>query len=381
MEEHLHPVESILSNKLTPAMFGGDRPDVPDELLALNPKDGGLGIESPMSIATEQYKASKFKTQIHTDTIINQECVMRDEASNGKSSKEINEQDRQERTARRKQRVEQVEIPDHLKQWVEQAKDEGASSWLNTLPIREQQLDLNKGQFVDAVRLRYNQPLKNLPSHCPCGSKFNVEHALNCKKGGFVAQRHDQLRDMFTNLLGRVCKDVEAEPRLLPVTQETFNFKSANRGDESRLDIKAGGFWQRSQTAFFDIRVTHVNSSSQAGKATSTIFRAHEMEKKREYLQRVLDIEHGAFTPLVFGTNGGMGQECKIFIKHLATTLAEKTDEKYSDIITWLRTKTSIMILKSAIMCVRGSRVPFRKTDPVTDDFQLANLVAKNTER
>ena len=186
---------------------------------------------------------------------------------------------------------------------------------------------------------------------------------------------------MFTNLLGRVCKDVEAEPRLLPVTQETFNFKSANRGDESRLDIKAGGFWQRSQTAFFDIRVTHVNSSSQAGKATSTIFRAHEMEKKREYLQRVLDIEHGAFTPLVFGTNGGMGQECKIFIKHLATTLAEKTDEKYSDIITWLRTKTSIMILKSAIMCVRGSRVPFRKTDPVTDDFQLANLVARNTER
>ena len=59
----------------------------------------------------------------------------------------------------------------------------------------------------------------------------------------------------------------------------------------------------------------------------------------------------------------------------------KKTDEKYSDVITWLRTKTSIMILKSAIMCVRGSRVPFRKTDPVTDDFQLANLVAKNTER
>ena len=102
------------------------------------------------------------------------------------------------------------------------------------------------------------------------------------------------------------------------------------------------------------------------------------MEKKREYLQRVLDIEHGAFTPLVFGTNGGMGQECKIFIKHLATTLAEKTDEKYSDIITWLRTMTSILILKSAIMCVRGSRVPFRRTDAASEDFQLANLVAMN---
>ena len=182
MEEHLHSVESVLGNKLIPAMFGGDHPDVPDELLALNPKDGGLGIESPLSIATDQYSASKFKTQIHTETIINQECVMRDETSNGMSSKEISEQDRQERTARRKQRVKQIEIPDHLKQWVEQAKDEGASSWLNTLPIREQQLDLNKGQFVDAVRLRYNQPLKNLPSHCPCGSKKLQERWLRGPK-------------------------------------------------------------------------------------------------------------------------------------------------------------------------------------------------------
>ena len=100
MEEHLHPVESVLGNKLIPAMFGGDHPDVPDELLALNPKDGGLGIESPLSIATDQYSASKFKTQIHTETIINQECVMRDETSNAMSSKEISEQDRQERIAR-----------------------------------------------------------------------------------------------------------------------------------------------------------------------------------------------------------------------------------------------------------------------------------------
>ena len=115
-----------------------------------------------------------------------------------------------------------------MKPWFEHTRDEGASSWLNALPIKEQQLDLNKGQFVDALCLRYNQPIKNLPSNCPCGSIFTVEHALNCKKGGFVAQRHDNLRDLFTNLLGRIYKDVEAEPHLLPVTQEHLNGKSAN---------------------------------------------------------------------------------------------------------------------------------------------------------
>ena len=194
-----------------------------------------------------------------------------------------------------------------------------------------------------------------------------------------MAQRHDNLRDMFTNLLGRVCKDVEAEPHLLPVTQEHLNGKSANRGDDSRLDIKAGGFWQRRQTAFFDTRVMHVNSSSQAGKPTAYIFRNHEQAKKREYLQRVLDIEHGVFTPLVFGTNGGMGKECQMFLKQLATTLAEKTNEKYSDIVTWIRTRTSVHILKSAITCVRGSRVPFRKgTTAASEDFMLMNVEVRN---
>ena len=108
---------------------------------------------------------------------------------------------------------------------------------------------------------------------------------------------------------------------------EAFDLRNANTSTEARLDIKASGFWQWSQTAFFDIRVTHVNSSSQNQKPTAQIFREHEMAKKREYNQRVIDVEHGAFTPLVFGTNGGMGTECQMFVKQLSTTLAEKTGE------------------------------------------------------
>ena len=38
------------------------------------------------------------------------------------------------------------------------------------------------------------------------------------------------------------------------------------------------------------------------------IYRLHENEKKRQYSSRVLDIEHGTFTPLIF-TTGGMGKE------------------------------------------------------------------------
>ena len=116
-----------------------------------------------------------------------------------------------------------------------------------------------------------------------------------------------------------------------------------------------------------------MNSSSNRGRTTDQIFLTHENEKKRHYLQRVLDIEHGHFTPLVFGTNGGMGKECKFFIRTLAEKIALKQNEDYSTVITWLRARLSFEILKSVHMCIRGSRVPFAKKDEgeMINDYRL----------
>ena len=35
-----------------------------------------------------------------------------------------------------------------------------------------------------------------------------------CKRGGFVIQRHNELRDLQADLLSTVCSDVEVEPVL-----------------------------------------------------------------------------------------------------------------------------------------------------------------------
>ena len=103
------------------------------------------------------------------------------------------------------------------------------------------------------------------------------------------------------------------------------------------------------------VRVTHVNSASNQNTATSTIFKKQENEKRREYLRRVLDIKHGTFTPLVFGTNGRMGAECTLSLKTLAELLARKNGKPYSVVIAWLRTRLSFEILRSINLSVRGS--------------------------
>ena len=37
-----------------------------------------------------------------------------------------------------------------------------------------------------------------------------------CKQGGFVIQRHNELRNLEADLLNVVCNDVEIEPALQP---------------------------------------------------------------------------------------------------------------------------------------------------------------------
>ena len=79
-----------------------------------------------------------------------------------------------------------------------------------------------------------------------------------------------------------------------------------------------------------------MNAMSNRNKSTKAIFRNHEHAKKREYMEHVLEVERGTFTPLVMGTNGGMGEECSRFLSQLANKLATKQNETYNTVITWI---------------------------------------------
>ena len=57
------------------------------------------------------------------------------------------------------------------------------------------------------------------------------------------------------------------------------------------------------------------------------------------------------FTPLVFGTNGGMEADYNCFLERLAEKLSEKNEEPYHITITWIRTLLSFEILRSVHTC------------------------------
>ena len=115
-------------------------------------------------------------------------------------------------------------------------QEHGSSSWLTTLPLSEEGYDLTKQLFWDLIRIRYGWTLTKLPAYCECGKKFDLQHALSCKKGGFVSLRHNFVRDITSSLLSEVCKDVRVEPQLQLLTDETFAPSTAT-GNEVRLGV------------------------------------------------------------------------------------------------------------------------------------------------
>ena len=138
-----------------------------------------------------------------------------------------------------------------------------------------------------------------------CGKKFTIEHALNCPRGGFPSIRHNEVRDITADLLTEVCHGVGREPNLQSVTGEPLTHRTANGEDGTRLDIVAESFWGRDrQCAFFDVRVFNPFAQSYRNTSLVQCYQRNEMEKRRAYDERVREIEHGSFSPLVFSTTG-----------------------------------------------------------------------------
>ena len=216
---------------------------------------------------------------------------------------------------------------------------------------------LNKSEFRDGLCLRYNWPLRYLPSHCACGQALNVQHALSCAVGGLPSQRHNHIRDLTATLLSEVASNVGVEPRLLPLSGEALPLRSANTDDQARLDIEAYGFWgSHHERALFDVRVFNPFARSYVTSPIGTTYRRHERAKVREYEQRVREIERASFTPLVFSATGGMAPRAKVFYKKLSDLLAVQRKDNYSHTIALVRAMLNFSLLRDAIASLRGAR-------------------------
>ena len=348
------PLEKCIREKFIPALIGRHISDTERKILALPVRLGGIGIPNPVMTADHEFSASVDITHSLTEIICNQENNF-----NNYDKAEVENIIKRTKAAKNERVKTDAtnivnSVDDKMKRIIELAQEKGAGVWLTTIPTQSLGFALNKQQFQDALCLRYGWKVPNTPNYCKCKEENSIDHALICQKGGYSAMRHNRLRDLEAELMREVCNDVRIEPELLPLAND--GMVSGNRALKPRLDVSGHGIWGPQEKTFLDIRVMHPNAPSYIGKDLATVYKQHESAKKRTYNERIIQIEKGSFTPIVFSTFGGMGIEAERYHKRLAQLISVKRNERYDAVINYIRTRLRFCLLKSVLMSIRGIR-------------------------
>ena len=121
-----------------------------------------------------------------------------------------------------------------------------------------------------------------------------------------------------------MCSNVTKEPLVQPLQGEEFNYKTVKVEQEARVDISAREFWNRGQKSFFDLRVFNPLALSYSRLSLDASHAMNERDKIRKYSERIINVEQGTFTPLVFTSAEGMARQSEIFYKRMTEVMAEK---------------------------------------------------------
>jgi hypothetical protein len=232
--------------------------------------------------------------------------------------------------------------------------------------------ELSAQEYRDALFLRYGRSPGDFPSHCDgCGQKFSVQHALECKKGGNVISRHNEIRDELVDLATKAfppssirneplihpsCSGDTKKPKVVPTNPSVIPQTHRNR-EEIRGDLCIRNLWSRGTDCIIDVRVTDTDAKSNLSKDPAKVLETHEKEKKKKYLEHC-HAQRRHFTPFVVSTDGLLGKEAACVLKELSTRLAKKWEKPYSVVRGYVNARMSIAIVRATHLCLRGSRIP-----------------------
>ena len=71
----------------------------------------------------------------------------------------------------------------------------------------------------------------------------------------------------------------------------------------------------------------HPNCPSYMSTSMAKLYEDHEQEKVKKYNSRVITVEKGTFTPLVYSTFGGWGPQARRYHKRLAEMISKRKNE------------------------------------------------------
>ena len=156
IQDLLSPLETAgIHQHFIPALTGREACSaVERDLLALPVRLGGMGLVNQMSESTYAFEASKCITAPLVALIVAQNPHQEVQRNEIQKEKKRMKKRRRELQEHRTQEI-QAQLNPQLQRSIELAQEKGSSAWLTVLPVAEHGFLLHKGEFRDALCLRY----------------------------------------------------------------------------------------------------------------------------------------------------------------------------------------------------------------------------------
>jgi len=198
----LEALEDCIRRVFIPALLKRDVSDNERNLLSLPAKIGGLGIFNPAERALSSFSYSEALCFPLISLVLRQAdffdpSELRQDQNNIRALQDLDIDYNYD--LRLKELT--PKLPPETQKGVELARQQGASSWVTAMTNEEHGTILHKGDFLDAIYMRYGWPILSLPLQCACGAPFSVQHSLDCKLGGYRTLQHNEVRDLFAQCL------------------------------------------------------------------------------------------------------------------------------------------------------------------------------------
>ena len=186
---------------------------------------------------------------------------------------------------------------------------------------------------------------------------------MDSKKGGWIIQQHNEVREALGDLVSIAFRDVIREPIVRDADPV--------RGLPALVaDLGVRGLWAAQTEALFDIRVMDTDAQSCTSQNVDSVLLSAENEKKKKYLDAV-ESRHASFTTFATTIDGVLALEANSVMKLLATKIALKWEKPLSEVTGWVRARLAFAVLRATNLCIRGSRVKWRSAIHMDDGAAL----------
>ena len=151
-------------------------------------------------------------------------------------------------------------------------------AWLMVLPSTVNGTELRPQEWRDALFLWYGLKPPDLPTNCDgCEARFTISHTLDCKKGGLVTARHNEIREGVADLAdkaltpahvrddpliysGCAMSRTNPKPAGSNLTNPTDETTAAPKVTEQKGDLLLRYLWKQGTDSVHDMRVVNTDA-------------------------------------------------------------------------------------------------------------------------